>query len=346
MRSRKFFQLGAVELLYAVISRGKTVARLTRGNVVAAALAAFVWSASSSVPEAQASLILGTTADQFAVLGQFSNNQTNFNNGTITGDVGIGSPREFTISNASVVGNIRFSGAVSTAGLSGGPIPGPGPYTVSGGGTVSGGVVANDAAVTNAINYTNDLSQFLGGQSGTSKTVATGGSITASSGTPHTGTVDGNLLGNYFVFTVSSVNFPNGIFTINGSATDQVVLDLGFSANLHGQIVLAGGITSDDVVINMFGGNDTTHMGGPTLDVNTNGLITMGTFLDPNGAMSAGHTTIDGRFFGGDVQNQQIVSGANIIAPPVLPQPAPEPATLALLGLGLAGLSLSLRKRR
>jgi len=33
-----------------------------------------------------------SVADQFAVLGQFSNNQTNFNNGTITGDVGIGSP--------------------------------------------------------------------------------------------------------------------------------------------------------------------------------------------------------------------------------------------------------------
>ena len=342
MRSRKFFQLGAVELLYAVISRGKTVARLTRGNVVAAALAAFVWSASSSVPEAQASLILGTTADQFAVLGQFSNNQTNFNNGTITGDVGIGSPREFTISNASVVGNIRFSGAVSTAGLSGGPIPGPGPYTVSGGGTVSGGVVASDAAVTNAINYTNDLSQFLGGQSGTSTTVATGGSITASSGTLYTGnTVDGNPLGNYYVFTVTSVNFPNGTFTINGSATDQVVLDIGFSANLHGQIVLAGGITSDNVVINMFGGNYTTHMGGPTLDVNTNGLVTMGTFLDPNGGMSAVSTTIDGRFFGGDVQNQQIVSGASIFAP--IPEPAS--ATVLILGGALSALQMCRARR-
>src|SRR5215471_18921443 len=83
-------------------------------------------------------------AQSFAVLGQFSNNQTNFNNGTITGDIGIGATRQFTISNASVVGNVRFSGTVNQSGLSGGAIPGPGPYTVSGGGTVSGGTVAND----------------------------------------------------------------------------------------------------------------------------------------------------------------------------------------------------------
>jgi hypothetical protein len=280
--------------------------------------------------------ILGGGADQFAVLGQFSNNQTNFNNGTITGDIGIGSPRQFTASNGSVVGNIRFSGAANVSGLSGGPIPGPGPYTVSGGGTVSGGVVANDSVVTSALNYMNALSQTLGGEAGTSAAISTGGSIMASSGT-----LDGD--GNR-VFSISSANFANGAFTINGGASDYVVLNIGFSANLHGQILLAGGISSDHVLINLFGGNYTTHMGGPTLDVNTNGLSTFGTFLDPNGGMSAVSTNIMGRFFGGDVMNQQLVSGVNITAPQgQVPDPG---ATVLLMGLGLAFLAGAKKKFR
>ena len=90
----------------------------------------------------------------------------------------------------------------------------------------------------------------------------------------------------------------------------------------------------------MFGGNYATHMGGPSLNVNTNGAITTATWLAPNGSMSAVNTHIRGRFFGGDVQNQQIVSGLNITAPPI---PAPGAAALALLGL--AGIGTRHRRR-
>src|SRR5437763_6963102 len=112
-------------------------------------------------PTAHAGFTLGD-AQQFAVLSQFANNQLNFNNGTITGNIGLGSPRQFTISNGSVNGNIRFSGAGNTTGLTPDPDPGsnPGPFTVSGGGTVTGGVVVNDPFVTSALNYVNiNLSQ-------------------------------------------------------------------------------------------------------------------------------------------------------------------------------------------
>jgi hypothetical protein len=291
---------------------------------------------------------LTTQVQQFAVLGQPTNDQTNYNNGNIVGDVGIGSPRQFTISNANLTGNIRFSGATNTSGLSPDPDPngGVGPFAVSGGGTFTGKVFANDAVVTQAITYVNDLSQALGTNAGTNTTVTPGGSINVSAGTlGTTASVDGNPLGAYRVFTVTSANFPNGTFTINGSATDQVVLNIGFNANLHGQILLAGGITTDHVIINLFGGNPATFSGGPTLDVNTNGLSTFGTFLDPFGGMSAVHTDIQGRFFGGDSVNQQIVSGANITAPAVTAVPLPSAAVLALSGLLTAGL-LRLRRNR
>jgi hypothetical protein len=277
---------------------------------------------------ARASFIL-SDAGQFAVLGQFSNNQTNFNNGTINGNVGMGSPRQFTLSNCSVNGSIRFSGASNTTGLTPDPDPGSnaGPFTVSGGGSVTGGVVANDPVVTSAINFVNNLSQTLGGDAGTNLTLTSSQTILASNGT-----VDGS--GNY-VFDTTSVNLNNAsTLTISGGASDYVVINVtDNNPAFNGKIVLTGGIISDHVLINMFGGNYVNHTGGPTLTVSTNGQVTTGIFLDPNGAMQINNTVLNGRFFGGDVQNQQIVSGATITGLPV-----PEPSSAALAIAGLLGL--------
>jgi hypothetical protein len=110
----------------------------------------------------------------------------------------------------------------------------------------------------------------------------------------------------------------------------------------NGSIVLNGGITTDHVLFNMFGGNYTTHTGGPTLTISTNGAITTGIFLDPNGGMQINHSVLNGRFFGGDVVNQQIVSGADINAPPNVPEPA---TIVALLGMGVAACLLNIRRR-
>ncbi|HYV39818.1 MAG TPA: hypothetical protein VE988_29280 [Gemmataceae bacterium] len=303
-------------------------------------IAAAIWLLFVQLPTAHAGF-LSAGADQFAVLGQFSSSvQTNYNNGTITGNVGIGSDRDFTISNASLIGNLRFSGNSSYSGISGPPPSGP--FTVSGGGAFTGSIITNDSVVSAALNAMNSLSQTLGGEAGTSTTITNGGSINAANGVLD---ASGNR-----VFT-ASVNFANGIFTVNGSASDYVVLNIGSNANLHGQILLAGGITSDHVLINVFGGNYTTHTGGPSLDVNTNGLQTFGIFLDPNGQMSANETDIQGRFFGGSANhNQQIVSGFNITAPLSPPDvsgvPAPPAFLLAMSGLLPLGLAALRRWRR
>jgi hypothetical protein len=287
---------------------------------------------------ARADFIGISNFQQFAVLAQYSNDQLNFNNGTITGDIGLGSPRQFTISNATVNGNIRFSGAVNTSGLSGGAIPGPGPYTVSGGGTVTGGVVANDAGVTSALNYVNNLSQTLGGEAGTNLTLTSSQTINASAGI-----LDGT--GNR-VFDTTSVNLSNGTtLTLNGTASDFLVINVTDSnPAFNGKILLTGGIIPDHVLFNMFGGNYTTHTGGPTLTISTNGQTATGIFLDPNGGIQMNHSELNGRLFGGDTANLQIVSGADITAPVGAPG-VPLPSA-ALGGLGLLGLLAAKRARR
>ena len=150
---------------------------------------------------------------------------------------------------------------------------------------------------------------------GTNLTLTSSQTILASNGILD---VDGNR-----VFDTTSVNLNNAsTLTISGSASDYVVINVtDNNPAFNGQIVLTGGITSDHVLFNMFGGNYVTHTGGPTLTISTNGQVTTGIFLDPNGSMQMNNSVLNGRFFGGDVQNQQIVSGASINAPPPIPEP-------------------------
>jgi hypothetical protein len=188
--------------------------------------------------------------------------------------------------------------------------------------------VTNDPVVTQVITETNNLSQALGGEAGTNLTLTSSQTILASNGI-----LDAN--GNR-VFGTTSVNLNNAsILTINGSASDYVVINVtDNNPAFNGQIVLTGGITPDQLLFNMFGGNYTTHTGGPTLTISTAAQTTTGIFLDPNGSMQMNESVLNGRFWGGDVANQQIVSGAHINAPPP-GGGVPEPASISLVLLGL-----------
>ena len=292
-------------------------------------LAAFV------LPQAaRAGFVLGDAAN-FAVLYEGNGNQLQFNNSNITGNIGIGAVNGTTGQFAgngpgTITGNIEFfaanSGQFSNSGVT---INGSVSYNNNG----TGGTSNVDGDLTSL----NNLSQNLGLESGTSLAISAGGSVNASSGT-----LDGS--GNR-VFTVSSVSFPNGTFTITGASTDYVVINvphLGGGPAFNGSIVLAGGITSDHVLFNLDAGNYTTLSGGDTLTISTNGATTTGTFLDPNGNIQINHSTLDGRLFGGDTQNMAIVSGANVVAPTTA---TPEPTgTVFALGLMMA-LALVARKK-
>ncbi|MGC2693984.1 MAG: VPLPA-CTERM sorting domain-containing protein, partial [Desulfobaccales bacterium] len=171
----------------------------------------------------------------------------------------------------------------------------------------------------------NSLSSTLGAESGTATTISSGGAINANSGVLDS---SGNR-----VFTVTSISFPNGTFTITGTSSQYVVLNVSSSDatnGLNGSIALSGGITPDHVLINYYEGG--------TMTINTNGATTTGVFLDPDGMFTINHSVVDGWVFGGDAENSSIVSGGYVTVPTI---PAvPLPPTALLFGTGILGLGM------
>jgi MYXO-CTERM domain-containing protein len=263
-------------------------------------------------------------------------NTLSFNNSNLTGNIGIGSTGKFQGNGpGTITGIVQFalanSGQFSNSGLTLNPSANNPTYS--------------NANVTSALSTVNSLSQALGLETGTSTTISSGGSVLASNGM-----LDGT--GNR-VFTVTSISLPNGTFTVNGTASDFVVLNIadGVGNNgLNGNIALAGGITSDHVLFNYtpstsnltnYNNDYASLSGGPTMTLSSNGLTATGIFLDPTGNFSVNHSNINGRLFGGDTQNSSFVSGAALTAPPNVP----EPSGAMLAVMGLLGVAVWRRRR-
>jgi hypothetical protein len=286
----------------------------------------------TSTRRARAGFILGSAANYGLLYEGNGGNTLSINNSNENGNVGIGNTGKFQGNGpGTITGNFDFSaantGQFSNSGL-----------------TITGSVNYSVSDVATALSTINSLSQTLGLETGTGTTISSGGSILASNGT-----LDGS--GNY-VFTVTSISFPNGTFTITGGASDYVVLNIadGVGNNgLNGSVTLSGGITSDHVLFNYTPStsnlttynNDYTNLtGGPTMTISTNGGTTTGVFLDPTANFQVNHCDINGRVIGGDTQNSSFVSGANLTAP------IPEPSSLALLSAGAISLLAYAWRRR
>jgi hypothetical protein len=288
---------------------------------------------SVSAPDAFAiGFALGDSANYAVIFQGGGNNQLNINNGpglnglAVNGNIGIDntSPNNGKLQLSGPLllnSNVDFAGAYTQGTQDNGPYSG----NIQVNGTISGG----HANVHTDMLYLNNLSTTLGGEAGTSVALNTGATINGASGV-----LDG--FGNR-VFTVSGINAPNGTLTVNGDGISKVVFNISAAAdgNFHfNSVVLGGGLTSDDVLFNFFGGTAATLSGGPTLDINSNGDTLFGTFLDPYGTISDTHSVLNGRLFGGDTHNMQVVSGALINAPSV----PDNGSTVMLLGLAFVGL--------
>lgn len=296
---------------------------------------------------ARAQFSLGDAADYAVLFEGDGNNSLQINStpvggSTISGNIGLGDENggtpQLDLNNPAVInGNVNFAGTANVQNSS---------ATLNGlVGSDTAGVSSSVSAVTTALTTVNNLSsQFAGDTGAQSVAIAlagTGGTqmITASGGTLISGT---------YVYNVSSMSFNNGnTLIISGSANQYVVLNFNFSTHFAGTIELTGGITSDQVLFNIIGGNNLT--GGNTLQFAANGATQEGTFLDPNGTITMNSVHLDGRVFGGDDSNMQIQSGGTVAAPPS-PAPVPEASTiisgaLMLVPLGLGALR-ALRQNR
>jgi hypothetical protein len=277
---------------------------------------------------AHAGFSLGDAAN-YAVLYEGSGshnlqiNSSPVNGSTILGNIGLGienggAPQAQLNNPAVINGNINFAGAVNVN---------------NSGAVVNGSINGGVGSVETDLNNLNSLSSTLGAETGTAVAIniGNGGSQTINASS---GTLDGS--GNE-VFTVTGLSFVNGAtLTINGTASQNVVLNFNSSSHFSGTINLTGGITPNQVLFNLIGGANLTN--GDTLQFAANNVTQSGTFLDPNGTIQVNSVNIIGHVFGGDSSDMQIVSNGTVAVP--------EPRTYALLALGLVGVFLIRQKVR
>jgi len=271
-----------------------------------------------SAGASSAAINLGA-ASNFAIIAGPGAKSFQSSNSVINGNVGIdfsgtiagGNYVQF--SSGTINGDFDFAGAAQNS---------------LGAGTLTGVKNANDANISSAYNTISSLSSAFA--------LETGNSISSNMLDATSGHVDGN--GN-FVFTTTASGFLSSDLTISGGINQSVVINVTGNNNvqLSHQLTLTGGITSDNVFINILGS-------GQQLSGTNNGGAVDGVIVALGDKVNIDNTTINGRLIGGGSnQDFQVVSGFRINAPV---GGVPEPATWALMLLGFGGLGTLLRVQR
>jgi choice-of-anchor A domain-containing protein len=278
---------------------------------------------------------LGDAANYAVLYEGTGGHNLSISNVTINGSIGVGGTGVVQFSGpGTITGSLDFSAANTgqfhnTNGMNVGPS------------SVNYGV----AAVTSALSTVNSLNSSLGALMGASLVINGTQTINESAGQLQT--VNGVT---YRVFNVTSYSVGNGnVVTINGDGSgDPVVFNFGFASNVNlgGDVTLTGGLVDDQVLWNF-------TSTGKNISLNNNAssfplpLAFHGIILAPNDAISLVNANLDGRVFGGDSSDMQIVSGDTINQPatPVVPTP-PSLVLMSLGGVALVGLAIRSRRRQ
>jgi choice-of-anchor A domain-containing protein len=279
-------------------------------------------------PQARADINLGDAAN-YAVIANVGSHAFHLTSDSgVTGNVGLlyTSSNPFQLSSGTINGNVNLQVT----------------YTGNTGGTVTGSITPNVTQVVTDYNNLSTLSSNLGAVSGSGTVIASNAtSLTASSGYAYT---DGS--GNSAsLFTISANKFSGlpSAFTINGSATDTVVIDITGNNNVQfsSAFTLSGGITSDHVFFNILGSGQNVQFSGSGHGSTLDGVI-----LAINDNVNIDNATLDGRIFGGNASNFQITSGFHVIQPAVSSVPEPSSMAMVLVIGGLSGVGYAWRRRR
>jgi hypothetical protein len=305
-------QSGAENMPSTQISGRSTI------TLAALILAAF------TIPRASADLILGDASNYVVLYEGTGGHNLQITNVTVNGNIGVGGTGVVQDNGPSTInGEVDFSAAFS------------GQFHNNNGANVGPtSVNYNRSNVSADLTNINSLSATLSAETGAS--LAINGNQTINlAGCTHT-----DAFGNC-VFDVTSYSEGDGhMLTINGDGIHTgVVFDFSGGLNLGGDVTLTGGLTPDMVAWNF------TGSGNVQLNNNASSfphVAFQGIILAPNNAISLVNANLNGRAFGGDSQDMQIVSGDTINAPPAA---VPESGTFLLLGLGLLGIGGFLRRR-
>ena len=266
-----------------------------------------------TMPHAFAALILGDAANYVVLYEGTGGHNLQISNVTINGNIGVGGSGVVQDNGPSTI-----NGGIDFSAMNSGQF-----HNNNGGNTGPTFVHYNQTNVATDLTDINSLSAMLSGEVGTNLVINGNQTINLAG-------CSADASGNC-VFNVTSYHENDGnMVTINGDGVHTgVVFDFAAGLNLGGDITLTGGLTPDMVAWNF------TGSGNVQLNNNASSfpkLAFQGIILAPNNAISLVNANLNGRAFGGDSQDMQIVSGTQINVPITA---VPEPGTLSLLGMGL-----------
>jgi PEP-CTERM motif len=300
-RRRKF--MNHKHKLFGLIKAGLSLLTLTLFSL-------FV----GNLTEAKADPVNLGVASQFAVLYIGSNNgnsvQMSNPQGTVGGNIGL-LRGNLDTSGPTIKGNVLFNGSGS----------------VSHPGFVNGTIIHNSALVAQANLDARNAAAIAAGLAATNATTKVKGNgkftLTGGAGVNVVNLTDLVLSGGGLTLIApvggSWVVNITGKFTLSGGA----------------DVTIGGGLTANDVLINVIGAGPDVHTSG-----GGNGAVIFGTVLAVNRNIALAPGLVNGRLIGGG-NTISIVSGAMVVVPEIA-----EPATMFLLGTGLVGVAQAVRKKR